>query len=67
VSLPRTESGALRFVATVPRGFADLLAENWARWAPAPFASSTGSVNFEGSLETGYRACLSRGSPAACR
>jgi len=58
VSLPRTETGALRFVATVPRGFSDLLAVELAALGATASRESAGGVSFEGSLETGYRACL---------
>jgi 23S rRNA (guanine2445-N2)-methyltransferase / 23S rRNA (guanine2069-N7)-methyltransferase len=58
VSLPRTETGALRFVATVPRGFSDLLAAELAALGATATRESAGGVRFEGSLETGYRACL---------
>jgi 23S rRNA (guanine2445-N2)-methyltransferase / 23S rRNA (guanine2069-N7)-methyltransferase len=58
LSLPRTDSGALRFVATVPRGFADLLATELTSLGADNVRDSAGGVSFEGSLETGYRACL---------
>jgi 23S rRNA (guanine2445-N2)-methyltransferase / 23S rRNA (guanine2069-N7)-methyltransferase len=58
VSLPRTETGALRFVATVPRGFADLLATEIAALGATNVRDNAGGVSFEGSLEVGYRACL---------
>lgn len=58
MSLPRTETGALRFVATVPRGFADLLATEIAALGGTNVRDSAGGVSFDGSLEVGYRACL---------
>jgi 23S rRNA (guanine2445-N2)-methyltransferase / 23S rRNA (guanine2069-N7)-methyltransferase len=47
-----------RFVATVPRGFADLLAIEIAALGAANVRDSAGGVSFEGTLTLGYRACL---------
>lgn len=49
---------ALRFVATVPRGFADLLAGEIAALGAAGVRETSGGVHFEGSLALGYRALL---------
>jgi 23S rRNA (guanine2445-N2)-methyltransferase / 23S rRNA (guanine2069-N7)-methyltransferase len=51
-------SSALRFVATVPRGFADLLAVELTTLGLANVREAGSGVTFEGSLESGYRACL---------
>jgi 23S rRNA (guanine2445-N2)-methyltransferase / 23S rRNA (guanine2069-N7)-methyltransferase len=48
----------LRFVATVPRGFSDLLAMEIAALGGAAIKETSGGVSFDGSLATGYRACL---------
>lgn len=48
----------MRFVATVPRGFADLLAAELTALGAGAVRDSAGGVSFEGSLEIGYRACL---------
>ena len=48
----------MRFVATVPRGFADLLAIEMSALGAVNVKESVGGVSFEGTLETGYRACL---------
>ncbi|MEN9705560.1 MAG: hypothetical protein RLZZ393_1439, partial [Pseudomonadota bacterium] len=53
-----TTSPELRFVATVPRGFADLLAQELATLGATDIRERAGGVGFRGSLETGYRACL---------
>jgi 23S rRNA (guanine2445-N2)-methyltransferase / 23S rRNA (guanine2069-N7)-methyltransferase len=47
-----------RFVATVPRGFADLLALEIGALGAANVRESAGGVSFEGTLAMGYRACL---------
>jgi 23S rRNA (guanine2445-N2)-methyltransferase / 23S rRNA (guanine2069-N7)-methyltransferase len=53
-----TTADALPFIATAPRGFAELLAEELAGLgAHAPRLRGTG-VEFSGTLEAGYRACL---------
>ncbi len=48
----------LRFVATVPRGFADLLAVEIAALGGAAIKETSGGVSFDGTLAVGYRACL---------
>jgi 23S rRNA (guanine2445-N2)-methyltransferase / 23S rRNA (guanine2069-N7)-methyltransferase len=48
----------LRFVATVPRGFADLLAAEIATLGGVALKETSGGVSFDGSLAVGYRACL---------
>lgn len=48
----------LRFVATVPRGFADLLAVEIGALGGANVRDSAGGVTFEGALRTGYRVLL---------
>ncbi len=48
----------MRFVATVPRGFADLLAGEITALGGGAVRETSGGVHFEGSLETGYRALL---------
>jgi len=48
----------LRFVATVPRGFSDLLATEVAALGAAQVRESAGGVSFEGSLAVGYRVLL---------
>ncbi|MEP7313538.1 MAG: bifunctional 23S rRNA (guanine(2069)-N(7))-methyltransferase RlmK/23S rRNA (guanine(2445)-N(2))-methyltransferase RlmL, partial [Pseudomonadota bacterium] len=47
-----------RFVATVPRGFSDLLALELAALGAERINERAGGVSFEGPLATGYRACL---------
>ncbi len=48
----------LQFVATVPRGFADLLAAEIAALGAADVRESSGGVSFRGPLAVGYRALL---------
>lgn len=48
----------LRFVATVPRGFADLLAAEVTALGASGVSESAGGVIFEGSLATGYAVLL---------
>lgn len=48
----------LRFVATVPRGLADLLAAELRALGATDVVERAGGVSFAGTLETGYRACL---------
>ncbi len=48
----------LFFVATVPRGFADLLAAELAALGGVNVRETGGGVSFEGSLAVGYRALL---------
>ena len=48
----------LKFVATVPRGFADLLATEITALGAANVRESSGGVSFEGPLAVGYRALL---------
>ncbi|MDE2219071.1 MAG: 23S rRNA (guanine(2445)-N(2))/(guanine(2069)-N(7))-methyltransferase, partial [Gammaproteobacteria bacterium] len=52
-----TES-ALRFMATAPRGLADLLAGELRELGVAQFSERTAGVRFGGELRTGYLACL---------
>lgn len=47
-----------KFVATVPRGFADLLAAEIAAIGAQDVRESSGGVSFTGSLAVGYRALL---------
>jgi 23S rRNA (guanine2445-N2)-methyltransferase / 23S rRNA (guanine2069-N7)-methyltransferase len=47
-----------RFVATVPKGFADLLATELATFGAVEIRERAGGVTFRGTLATGYRACL---------
>jgi 23S rRNA (guanine2445-N2)-methyltransferase / 23S rRNA (guanine2069-N7)-methyltransferase len=47
-----------RFVATVPRGFSDLLATELATLGAVNVREAAGGVSFEASIETGYRVCL---------
>jgi 23S rRNA (guanine2445-N2)-methyltransferase / 23S rRNA (guanine2069-N7)-methyltransferase len=49
---------ALSFFATAPRGFADLLARELAAQGAERCSERAAGVHFEGTLETGYRACL---------
>jgi 23S rRNA (guanine2445-N2)-methyltransferase / 23S rRNA (guanine2069-N7)-methyltransferase len=51
-------SDALRFVATVPGGFGDLLAAELAALGLAQVKEEGGGVTFTGPLAAGYRACL---------
>lgn len=55
---PGLSGDELRFVATVPRGFADLLATELAALGATDMRERAGGVGFRGSLATGYRACL---------
>ena len=47
-----------RFVATVPKGFADLLAVELETLGATDIRDRAGGVTFRGTLATGYRACL---------
>jgi 23S rRNA (guanine2445-N2)-methyltransferase / 23S rRNA (guanine2069-N7)-methyltransferase len=58
VMAPHGQSLALRFVATVPRGFADLLAGEIRALGATAVRESSGGVEFEGTLAVGYRALL---------
>lgn len=49
---------ALTFVATVPRGFADLLAAEITALGGGSVREAAGGVSFEGPLATGYRVLL---------
>ncbi|MET0281963.1 MAG: bifunctional 23S rRNA (guanine(2069)-N(7))-methyltransferase RlmK/23S rRNA (guanine(2445)-N(2))-methyltransferase RlmL [Steroidobacteraceae bacterium] len=51
-------AGALRFVATVPRGFSDLLVGEIAAFGGAGIRETSGGVSFDGTLAVGYRALL---------
>lgn len=53
-----TPAQSLRFVATVPRGLADLAAQELAACGAQQLRERAAGVMFEGVLETGYRACL---------
>jgi 23S rRNA (guanine2445-N2)-methyltransferase / 23S rRNA (guanine2069-N7)-methyltransferase len=48
----------MRFVATVPKGFADLLAGELTALGAQNVKEAGGGVGFEGPLAMGYRACL---------
>jgi 23S rRNA (guanine2445-N2)-methyltransferase / 23S rRNA (guanine2069-N7)-methyltransferase len=48
----------LRFVATVPRGFSDLLAGEITALGATGIRETSGGVSFEGPLSLGYRALL---------
>lgn len=48
----------LRFFAAAPRGVTDLLAAELAALGATALRERAGGVYFDGSLETGYRACL---------
>jgi 23S rRNA (guanine2445-N2)-methyltransferase / 23S rRNA (guanine2069-N7)-methyltransferase len=50
--------GALRFVATVPRGFSDLLVGEITALGGARIRETSGGVSFDGTLAVGYRALL---------
>ena len=52
------DRSALSFVATVPRGLADLTAGELRALDAEDVRERAASVGFRGSLETGYRACL---------
>jgi 23S rRNA (guanine2445-N2)-methyltransferase / 23S rRNA (guanine2069-N7)-methyltransferase len=56
-SEPRTVT-SLRFLASVPRGLADLLAKELASLGASDVRDRTTGVAFTGTLETAYRACL---------
>ena len=49
---------ALRFLASVPRGLADLLARELTAFGASEVRERTTGVAFAGTLETAYRACL---------
>ncbi|MFZ0550415.1 MAG: bifunctional 23S rRNA (guanine(2069)-N(7))-methyltransferase RlmK/23S rRNA (guanine(2445)-N(2))-methyltransferase RlmL [Steroidobacteraceae bacterium] len=49
---------SLRFLASVPRGLADLLAKEVATFGATDARDRTTGVAFTGTLETAYRACL---------
>ena len=48
----------LKFLASAPRGFGDLLAQEMLACGAADSRERSGDVAFTGSLETAYRACL---------
>ena len=48
----------LSFFATAPRGFADLLARELTAQGAQDCSERPAGVQFQGTLETGYRACL---------
>jgi 23S rRNA (guanine2445-N2)-methyltransferase / 23S rRNA (guanine2069-N7)-methyltransferase len=48
----------LRFMATAPRGLADLVARELKEFGVTTLRERTGGVLFEGTLALGYRACL---------
>ena len=52
------DRAALSFVATVPRGLADLAAAELRALGAGEVRERGASVGFHGTLETGYRACL---------
>ena len=47
-----------RFIATAPRGLADLLLREISQLGASSVFESRGTVHFEGELAIGYRACL---------
>ena len=47
-----------RYFATAPRGFEDLLALELDTLGALKIRQTPGGVHFDGTLETGYRACL---------
>jgi 23S rRNA (guanine2445-N2)-methyltransferase / 23S rRNA (guanine2069-N7)-methyltransferase len=49
---------SLRFFATAPRGVTDLLATELSELGATSVADNRAGVEFEGTLETAYRACL---------
>ena len=49
---------SLQFLASVPRGLADLLAKELATFGASDVRDRTTGVAFTGTLETAYRACL---------
>ena len=51
-------SSELRFLASAPRGFADLLIQELAACGALGARERAGGVAFSGSLESAYRACL---------
>ena len=51
-------TGALRFLASAPRGFADLLARELTGFGALEVQERARGVAFSGSLECAYRACL---------
>jgi 23S rRNA (guanine2445-N2)-methyltransferase / 23S rRNA (guanine2069-N7)-methyltransferase len=55
---PGTASEELRFLASAPRGLADLLLAELAACGALGARESAGGVAFSGSLECAYRACL---------
>ena len=58
IAAARPAATSLRFVATVPRGFADLLAGEITALGASAVRESSGGVTFEGPLAVGYRALL---------
>jgi 23S rRNA (guanine2069-N7)-methyltransferase / 23S rRNA (guanine2445-N2)-methyltransferase len=51
-------TGPLRFVASAPRGLADLLARELLAFGASDVRERSSAVAFRGSLDTAYRACL---------
>jgi 23S rRNA (guanine2445-N2)-methyltransferase / 23S rRNA (guanine2069-N7)-methyltransferase len=51
-------TNSLRFVATIPRGFSDLLAAEITALGAVGIKETSGGVSFEGPLALGYRALL---------
>jgi 23S rRNA (guanine2445-N2)-methyltransferase / 23S rRNA (guanine2069-N7)-methyltransferase len=58
VSVITPSAAPLRFVATVPRGFSDLLMTEIAALGGTALKETSGGVSFDGPLAVGYRACL---------
>jgi 23S rRNA (guanine2445-N2)-methyltransferase / 23S rRNA (guanine2069-N7)-methyltransferase len=52
------DSGALKFLASAPRGFADILARELTAFGALEVRERAAGVAFSGSLESAYRACL---------
>ena len=51
-------AAAARFLASAPRGFADLLVGELTACGAEQVREAAGGVAFTGSLESAYRACL---------
>src|SRR5690606_11631573 len=54
----RVNTSTFRFVASAPRGLADLLAQELISFGAANLREQSTGVHFAGTLETAYRACL---------
>src|SRR5687767_16001741 len=58
LTLPEADAAPMRFLASSPRGFGDLLARELVAVGAAGVRERALGVEFAGTLETAYRVCL---------